>query len=192
MSSFPIDDKTSAYYDALKTEITSLPQVQHVSAAWGEPINVQWTDGIKGENGQEVTVNAIPCDEDFVKTLGLKIIAGTDFTKADVMQMDTSDNGKNLKYSFMLNESVVKALGWEPENAIGRGISKGVQVPGIVKAVVKDFHFHSLHEPITPLIIFLDRGRTNSMFIKISPGDISGTLNNLKKGLGSAGDTPAF
>jgi hypothetical protein len=40
-----------------------------------EPINVPWTDGIKGENGQEVTVNAIPCDEDFVKTLGLKIIA---------------------------------------------------------------------------------------------------------------------
>ena len=177
----PLDDKTSANYDGLKTEITSLPQVQHVSAAWGEPINVQWTDGIKGENGQEVTVNAIPCDEDFVKTLDLKIIAGTDFTKADVMQMDTSDNGKNMKYSFMLNESVVKALGWTPENAIGRGISKGTQVPGIVKAVVKDFHFHSLHESITPLIIFLDRGRTNSMFIKISAGDISATLNNLKK-----------
>jgi hypothetical protein len=87
--------------------------------------------------------------------------------------MDTSDNGKNLKYSFMLNESAAKALGWVPENAIGRGISKGEQVPGIVKAVVKDFHFHSLHEPITPLIIFLDEGRTNSMFIKISPGDIS-------------------
>ena len=177
----PLDDKTSAHYDALKTEMTSLPRVQHVSAAYGEPINVPWTDGIQGENGQEVTVNAIPCDEDFVKTLGLKIIAGTDFTKADVMQMDTSDNGKNLKYSFMLNESAAKALGWKPGNAIGRGISKGVQVPGIVKAVVKDFHFHSLHEPITPLIIFLDEGRTNSMFIKILPGDISGTLSNLKK-----------
>jgi putative ABC transport system permease protein len=126
-------------------------------------------------------VNAIPCDEDFVKTLGLKIVAGTDFTKADVMQMDTSNNGKNLKYSFMLNESAAKALGWEPGNAIGRGISKGVEVPGIVKAVVKDFHFHSLHEPITPLIIFLDESRTNSMFIKILPGDISVTLNNLKR-----------
>ena len=50
-----------------------------------------------------------------------------------------------------------------------------------MKAVVKDFHFHSLHEPITPLIIFLDEGRTNSMFIKILPGDISSTLSNLKK-----------
>ena len=74
-----------------------------------------------------------------------------------------------------------KALGWEPENAIGRGISKGEPVPGIVKAVVKNFHFHSLHEPITPLILFLDEGRTNSMFIKILPGDLSGTLSDLKK-----------
>jgi putative ABC transport system permease protein len=175
----PLDDKTYAHYEAFKSELLSLPQVRYVTAAYGEPINVQWGDGLTGENGQEITVNAIPCDEDFVKALGLKIIAGTDFTRADVMQMDTSDNNKHLKYSYMLNESAVKALGWKMEDAIGRGVSKGV--PGTVKAVVKDFHFRSLHEPITPLILFLNSGSTNSMFMKIKPEDISGTLSRLKQ-----------
>jgi putative ABC transport system permease protein len=124
-------------------------------------------------------VNVIPCDEDFVKALGLKIIAGNDFTRADAMQMDTSDNNRNLKYSFMLNESAIKAFGWKPEDAIGRAISKGTS--GTVKAVLKDFHFRSLHDPITPLVIFLDSRFTNSIFIKIKPDDISGTLNRLKQ-----------
>lgn len=175
----PLDDKTFTQYEALKAEINTLPQVQHITAAYGGPVNVQWGDNINGEDGQKITVNAIPCDEDFVKTMGLKIIAGTDFTRADVMQMDTSDNNKNLEFSFILNESAVKAFGWKPENAIGKRISRGN--PGIVKAVVKDFHFHSLHEPITPLVIFLNSLQTNSMFIKILPEDISATLNNIKK-----------
>jgi putative ABC transport system permease protein len=175
----PLDDRTSEHYDALKAEITSLPQVQHMTAAYGELINVQWGDGIKGENGEGITVNAIPVDEDFVKTFNLKIIAGTDFTRTDVLKMDTSNQNKNLRYSYMLNESAVKALGWTPENAIGRGVSKGV--PGIVKAVIKDFHFHSLHDPITPLVVFLNGQNTNSMFIKILPGDITTVLNSLKK-----------
>jgi putative ABC transport system permease protein len=174
----PLDDKTYERYDAIKSEISSLPQVQNMTAA-RQPVNVEWGDEIRGENGEAVTVNAIPCDEDFVKTFAVKIIAGTDFTKSDVKQMDTSNENRNLKYSYMLNESAVKALGWKPENAIGRSISKGT--PGTVKAVVKDFHFHSLHEPITPLLIFLDSRRANAMFIKIVPGDIPVALDNLKK-----------
>jgi len=79
----------------------------------------------------------------------------------------------------MLNESAVKALGWKVENAVGKNISRGKS--GTVKAVVKDFHFHSLHDPITPLVIFLEPRQTNSIFIKIIPGDVTGALSGIKK-----------
>jgi putative ABC transport system permease protein len=95
----------------------------------------------KSENDKNITVNAFPVDEDYAKTLGVKIIAGTDYTQADVQQFDTSNEGKNLRYTFMLNESAVKALGWTPEEAIGKTVMKGRE--GTVKAVVKDFHFRS-------------------------------------------------
>jgi putative ABC transport system permease protein len=46
--------------------------------------------------------------------------------------------------------------------------------------VVKDFHFSSMHQPIGPLMIFLDTSFTNQMFVKISGEDITGTLGYLK------------
>ena len=78
----------------------------------------------------------------------------------------------------MLNESAVKALGWQPEEAIGKTVFKGRE--GIVKAVVKDFHFRSFHEPINPLVIFLDKRMLHVMFVKINGKNISSTLDQLK------------
>ncbi|HEX6180485.1 MAG TPA: FtsX-like permease family protein, partial [Chitinophagaceae bacterium] len=127
---------------------------------------------------KEITVNALPVDEDFVRTMGISIIAGSDYTLADVQQLDTSNRNENFHYSFMLNESAVKALGWKPEEAIGKTISKGV--PGTVKAVVKDFHFKSLHNPITPLVIFMDYRFPQQMFIKIAGNNIQSTLKQLE------------
>jgi putative ABC transport system permease protein len=78
----------------------------------------------------------------------------------------------------MLNETAVKALGWTPEQAIGKTITKGVE--GEVKAVVKDFHFRSLHEAIGPLLIFMDKRMVNRFFVKIK-GNIPAALDHLKQ-----------
>ena len=78
----------------------------------------------------------------------------------------------------MLNESAVKALGWTPEEAIGKKINKGA--PGTVKAVIKDFHFKSFHNPITPLVVFLDKRMPQKMFVKIVGNNIPATLRNLE------------
>jgi putative ABC transport system permease protein len=70
-------------------------------------------------------------------------------------------------------------LGWAPEQAIGKTIYKGQE--GIVKAVVKDFHFKSFHNPITPLVIFLDERMAQEMFVKVDGKNIPGTLQRLGK-----------
>ncbi|MEI9807116.1 MAG: hypothetical protein WDO16_04075 [Bacteroidota bacterium] len=43
----------------------------------------------------------------------------------------------------------------------------GEQRPGEVKAVVKDFHFASLHNPIEPLVLFPGRWG-NMLIVKVS------------------------
>jgi putative ABC transport system permease protein len=78
----------------------------------------------------------------------------------------------------MLNESAVKALGWTPEEAIGKTVTKGRE--GKVKAVVKDFHFRSFHESIGPLAIFLDKRLVGSMFVKIG-GNTPAVITALEK-----------
>lgn len=175
----PVDGKTAAHYDELKKALASSPGVLSVGGAYEAPTHIGWGDGITTKDGKEVTVNALPVDEDFVKTLGLKIIAGSDYSQTDVLQFDTSDGGNNLRYSFMVNEAALKQLGWTPEEAIGKTITKGAD--GVIKAVVKDFHFRSMHEPISPLLIFFDKRLAGSLFVKLSGSNVSATLQNLEQ-----------
>jgi putative ABC transport system permease protein len=175
----PVDRKMSEHYDDIKKALAGNPGVLSVAGAYEEPTHIDWGDGIHTKDGKEISVNALPVDEDFVKTMNLKIIAGSDYNQTDVMQFDTSNGGTNLRYSFIVNESAVKALGWKPEEAIGKTITKGND--GVIKAVVKDFHFRSMHEPINPLVIFLDKRMMGSLFVKLSGSNVAASLQKLEK-----------
>jgi putative ABC transport system permease protein len=177
----PLDRQSFLNYDAIKKNIESIPGVSSVTGAYESPVFVGWGDNIKVNNGgvkKELMVNAMPVDLDFIKTMGIQIIAGSDYTLADLQKLDTSNNMANLHYSFILNETAVKELGWKPEEAIGKTISKNVT--GVIKAVVKDFHIASLHTPIKPLVIFLENRMVNDMFVKISGNNISSTLAGIE------------
>jgi putative ABC transport system permease protein len=87
-------------------------------------------------------MTAFATDHDFVKTLGLELADGRDFSK---------DFGAEEE-AFILNEAAVKALGWS--DPVGREI--GVDYfnkRGRVIGVVKDFNYNSLHEKIGPAVI---------------------------------------
>jgi putative ABC transport system permease protein len=117
-------------------------------------------------------------DEDFIKTMGLKIIAGNDFNQTDLLQEDTTNQYKNFQYAFMLNESAAKALGWTAEQAVGKKISKNL--PGTIKAVVKDFNFRSFHESIGPLLIFLDHDQTQDLFVRVNANNTAGIIKTIE------------
>jgi putative ABC transport system permease protein len=175
----PVDDKTQPQVDALKKEIHKFAGVESVASANNEPVDVNWGDAITTKDGKSLTVNALPMDEDFIKTMRLKIVAGSDFDHTDVLQIDTTNNYKNFRYSFMLNESAVRALGWTPEQAIGKEISKNA--PGRIKAVVKDFNFKSFHDPIGPLLIFLDHYQTKAIFVKMTGNNTASVIPAIEK-----------
>ncbi|MDB5016175.1 MAG: macrolide transporter [Mucilaginibacter sp.] len=175
----PVSYDINSQVGALKKAIGNITGVESVAAANNEPINVGWGDGINTSDGKSLTVNALPMDEDFIKTMQIKIIAGSDFNHTDILQMDTTNKYKNFRYSFMLNESAVRALGWTPEEAIGKEISKNS--PGRIKAVVKDFNFKSFHDPIGPLLIFLDHDQTGALFIRMTGNNTTATIKGIEK-----------
>jgi putative ABC transport system permease protein len=177
----PVDRTLRKQYDAIKEAIARHPEVISVSGAHETPTFIEWGDGITvNEEGEEkqLSVNALPVDLDFTKMIGIEILEGTNFTPADEQKLDTSNNYQNYHYTFILNEAAVKALGWTPEEAIGKTIRKNHS--GTVKAVVRDFHFSSLHQPIGPLVIFLNKGFVNELFVKVTGENIQPTLQSLQ------------
>jgi len=175
------NDDAHKQYEALKMEIARMPGVSSVSGANAMPTSVQWGDGITADDGhgkKELNIVCLPSDVGLIKTLNMKLIAGQDFSEDEFKLLDTANKGKNFKYSFILNETAAKGMGWTPEQAIGKTVIKGA--PGTVVGVIKDFHFASLHQPIGPMMLFLDTVFTNYILLKTTGQNAPATLQALQ------------
>jgi len=173
----PVDNKTKPLYEQLKAAFQNTPNVISVTGSYEDPTSIGWGDGITVDDGhgvQELSLTATPVDLDYLKTMGMQLVAGRDFTKADFALQDTTDNYRNFRSTFILNEKAVADLGWTPEEAVGKTVTR--YGPGTVVGVVKNFHFESLHTPIGPLLIFLDTNVTRQIFVKINAEHTAQTL----------------
>ena len=111
-------------------------------------------------------------DENYISTLGIQLKQGRNFSRA--YGMDSN--------AVILNEAAAKALGWK-EGAIGKTIWRDGhdnRTSYHVIGVVKDFHFRSLHELITPLVMTLG-SEQGTLIVKLKTKDIAGLTAVLKK-----------
>jgi len=172
----PLDNKTEAAYTQLKTEFLRTGKATSVTRATESPTNIRGgyslsLEGSDSEKGIIITANAI--DPDFIPTLDMELLAGRNYTEAD-MQIYKTDT----TYGFIVNESTLHELGLEPENAIGKKANVNGR-KGEIIGVVKDFHFTSLHEPIAPFLFFNEE-QYNYIFVKLQAGPLQETLASLE------------
>jgi putative ABC transport system permease protein len=171
-----LDQKMNDKIDFIKTELKTNPNILGVSKAYESPVNIKGGYSMRpaewAEN-KEVSVKANPIDDEYIKVTGLKLLAGADLTKQDLLDVLQKEQDKNY-YHFILNESAAKALGWKPEEALGKKMNLGFR-NGEVKGIVQDFHFASLHNAIDPLILFPGE-RENTLLVKTAGHNIAQTL----------------
>jgi putative ABC transport system permease protein len=165
----PMDNKMLASLAIIKQQFSTDPDIISISRCVRSPVEggggYNMRSAGMAENSQ-IAVIANPVDEDYVTTTGLQIIAGTDFSGQDIKDASVDDQDKKL-YHFILNESAATQLGWTPSQAIGKKMFLDNSRPGFVKAVVKDFHFESLHNAIKPFVLFPEL-RARELLIKLS------------------------
>jgi len=177
----PIGGKMLKDFKSLKEAFAQVNGVEGVTASYETPEYVEWGDGITAldEKGKhEISLNAMPVDLDFVKTLKMQMVAGRDFRESDFAMMDTSRNYANYLQPYIINESLAKKIGWTPQQALGKTIDKGAAGP--VVGVVKDFNFSSLHEPIGPLVMLLGRNFSRTFMVRINGNNMQSTLGRLE------------
>jgi putative ABC transport system permease protein len=177
----PIGGSMYNNIQTLKDAFSQVRGVQSVTASYETPENVGWGDGITAtdERGKhDISLNAMPVDLDFIKTMKMQLLAGRDFQQADFAMMDTSNNNANYHQVFIINETLAKKIGWTPQQSIGRNIEN--RATGAVVGVVKDFNFSSLHNPIGPLIMFLGRDFSRDFTLRIDGNDVQNTLARIE------------
>jgi putative ABC transport system permease protein len=168
--------------ETFKSAISSLPGVLSSSASYDSPINIGGGYSLNEVEGKSSTyslsVTAIPVEKNFTNTLGIKLVQGSSFTLSDEKLSLEKDDKKRVT-AFIINETAAKALGWKPEEAIGKRINMNGRV-GTIKAVAKDFNFASLHQAITPVVIFTEYFWFGKIIIKTSGKNMDNTIAGLK------------
>lgn len=170
----PIDNND--IYDHMytfKNELQSKNNIASVSIMSGEPGGFFDTHTFEVEGQHEIwKANTEFADFEYVKTLGLKIIAGRDFSAQ--YPTDTTD-------AVLINRTAAVKLGFTPGNAIGKWIKNPVRdnAKRRIIGVVEDFNFRSLKENMDALVISPSEDRRVAV-IKLKSGNIQSTLATIR------------
>jgi putative ABC transport system permease protein len=153
-----------------KTELQKLASVKSVSISDYLPVNGTKRNGNtfykEGRNKIDEGVGGQmwQVDNDYIKTMGLKLIAGRNFTPG----MSTDSN------ALIINETMAKKLNLK--DPVGKRISNGYNYPVI--GVVKDFNFENMKQEIGPLA--LHWGWSPSIVtVKVNTANMQNTLASI-------------
>jgi putative ABC transport system permease protein len=161
---------------AFRQQIRQDPRVAGASYSGYLPAGASFNNNFflyTGENqSQMVKTLRYDVDEQYIPTLGIQIAAGRNF----LPEMTTDSSG------IILNEAAVRAFGWT-NDVIGQTLThsdnQGVKKTYRVIGMVQDFHFKSLHERISPLVM-VQGGNSGAAILKVKTTDVSGLLSDLK------------
>lgn len=152
----PLDPKMLPTLSTLKQELRTDPTILRISRSNTTPVDIKGGFNMRSAKmaeTEQLAVTATTIDEDYLQTTGLQLIAGQDLTQQDMEDVaPTAPDPKH--YHFLLNERAAAQLGWTPTQAVGQRLFLDSSRPGVVKGVVRDFHFESLHQAIKPLVLF--------------------------------------
>ena len=156
-----------------KNELLEIPDVKSVTLADYLPIkgtkrngNGFWKEG-ETKTAQPIFGQMWQVDHDYIKTMGMKIVEGRDF----------SDKITSDAEAVIINQRMAKDL--FQGNALGKRITNG-DAPRTIIGVVEDFHFETMKEDIEPLCMALGYN-SNITSVKVKTADMPGFIQSIEK-----------
>ncbi|HET6569006.1 MAG TPA: ABC transporter permease [Rhodothermales bacterium] len=136
----PLGRLSSGAYEDLKRAMVSSPGIVSVTRG-GLPGHVGMTMGFWDSTGAHIRFLIVSADEDYLRTLGLKLVSGRDFQPP---------GGSEISNPAIVNEAAFRTAEYKhPLGEALKNINGGLSIVG----VVRDFHFLSLYEKVEPIII---------------------------------------
>jgi putative ABC transport system permease protein len=150
-----LDDRQLTFKD----ELLKLPEVQNVTITPSLPVegtqrdnNEFWRDG-KSEEEKGHGAQIWYVDEDYISTMGMKVVQGRNFIKNLASDSNAVIINQSMAKTFGFTEPVgEKIMNWRTWNIVG---------------VVEDFHFENMKGKIGPLC-FVRGGRGDIAAVKLN------------------------
>ncbi len=158
--------------DTFKEQLQKLPQVKAVSASYYLPIEGGNRNGNtfrrpdEGNEGRGIPAQIWRVDYDYIKTLGITLKEGRDFSK------EFASDSIN---SIIINSRMVQELALT--DPIGKEVDNNGQLWKII-GVVEDFHFKSLKEDISSLSLVIGND-IGAISVKLEKGNINEALASI-------------
>jgi putative ABC transport system permease protein len=157
--------------EAFRDELRKNPHVLSASTSTSVPgahynfslLSIETKKGYTHEGVSNYSV-----DENYVKTLGMQMVKGRNFTGL----------GDTLR-SILVNEAMTKRYGWD--QPLGKKIKYPDDTSSFyfeVVGVVKNFNQASMYNPIEPLIMFYNPNN-NRILVKVRATDVQTTIADI-------------
>jgi putative ABC transport system permease protein len=161
-------------FESFRQALLSEPGIKSVSNSQASPLNygsstmgVTWPGK---DTTQQLLFSVNPAGYDFVKTMGVELLDGRDFSKS--FGTDTSN--------YLINEAAARKIGYK--DPVGKELTMWGK-KGKIIGLLKDFHTGSLHEPIQPLIVGLQNPSEpwGVALVRTEAGQTTKAIANLEK-----------
>ena len=165
-----LSQEAKAKRDAIRSELKKLPFVESVGFAQNA---IGTSDGYmswgRGDNEHQMTLQVLPCDYEYLRTMQLKITEGRDFREAD---MKTG--------AYVLNEAAMKQYKWlAVGDSIGRQNEWGPTSNYLIVGTCNNFKLKSMRcDNSNVAVAFIIFGpdmeqwgdRCNQVFVRVAKG----------------------
>ena len=156
-------------YERLKEALSGIPDVISSSATSEVPGEGFTSNGYRPEGSESVIMfNKVAVDFDYIRTVGLQITSGRDF----------SEDFSTDREAYLINESLARQLDWS--DPVGKTIERNGE--HTVIGVVKDFHFAPVHQEIGSLIFDMHTYMGYKyLLVRFSTDNLPGLIADIQK-----------
>ena len=176
----PLRGDMTKNLESAKSAFSDHPNIISAALGYGLPGEAFAGDGfIDKATGKNWHANMLTVDHDYIKTLGMEVIAGRDFSK-DILSDQT--------HAFILSETTARLLGYaDPKDALDHSIAwprwdaPDSLKEGRVIGIVKDIQMNSMRENVAPVVIHVFPFAYTTLTLRIKAEDVTATISHLEK-----------
>ncbi len=176
----PLDGEARTKHEAIRQEIARIPGVISITQSDKVPFyggNSSWGYDWEGKDPEnKVLICSMDVDNNYFRTMGIKIVDGTGFPDGYDKILNLNDLGSP---KVILNREAIRRMGMK--DPVGKYFTLFNDKKATIVGVTEDFHFESLREGVEPMLMLPLSSDPGFFIVRINPTGFVQTIDKIKK-----------